>query len=128
MKILTKIFTFITSDNSLHINTKLNNIKITDNADGACATWSWVNDVNDNSPKLSQQLLTNKNSLTDSDDQIIFEIIEDSYERNGEFIPHNLADFLILDKNTGSLSLLTYVNNNMKAYLEFLENGHYDTT
>uniref|UniRef100_A0A1A9Z7K2 Protein kinase domain-containing protein n=1 Tax=Glossina pallidipes TaxID=7398 RepID=A0A1A9Z7K2_GLOPL len=28
-------------DNSLHINTKLNDIKITDNADGACATWSW---------------------------------------------------------------------------------------
>uniref|UniRef100_A0A1B0B2F2 Cadherin domain-containing protein n=1 Tax=Glossina palpalis gambiensis TaxID=67801 RepID=A0A1B0B2F2_9MUSC len=106
-----------------------------------------VNDVNDNSPKFSQQLyaagLTNKESLgklvlqfqatdADSDDQIIFEIIEDSYERNGEFIPDNLTDFLILDKNNGSLNLLTYVNNNMKGYLEFQTKAldrlrHYDT-
>ncbi|KAL9913563.1 cadherin-AgCad1-like [Glossina fuscipes fuscipes] len=106
-----------------------------------------VNDVNDNSPKFSQQLyaagLTNKDSLgklvlqfqatdADSDDQIIFEIIEDSYERNGEFIPGNLTDFLILDKNNGSLNLLTYVNNNMKGYLEFQIKAldrlrHYDT-
>uniref|UniRef100_A0A1B0ACX3 Cadherin domain-containing protein n=1 Tax=Glossina pallidipes TaxID=7398 RepID=A0A1B0ACX3_GLOPL len=106
-----------------------------------------VNDVNDNSPKFSQQLyaagLTNKDSLgklvlqfqasdPDSDDQIIFEIIEDSYQRNGEFIPENLADFLIMNKNNGSLNLLTYVNNSMKGYLEFQIKAldrlrHYDT-
>lgn len=68
----------------------------------------------------------------DSDDQIIFEIIEDSYERNGEFIPENLADFLIINKNNGSLNLLTYVNNSMKGYLEFQIKAldrlrHYDT-
>uniref|UniRef100_A0A1A9WDV3 Cadherin domain-containing protein n=1 Tax=Glossina brevipalpis TaxID=37001 RepID=A0A1A9WDV3_9MUSC len=106
-----------------------------------------VNDVNDNSPKFSQRLyaagLTNKDYLgklilqfhatdADSDDQIIYELIENSYERNGESIPTNFTDFLTLDKNNGSLNLLSYVNNSMKGYLKFQIKAldqlrHYDT-